>query len=393
MEQRNGASRIPRYAGNKNNSVQNGYQAEPLPNIGHKPSRLEQMQVEYQKNILREKEEKLINLYEENQQKALQRVNQKKGTVRDFFNERRAMGTGDQMSPTIEQHYQQKRNDSKINGYDSGYGNRQSPKYMNHNKRNNVKGMMKQSAGRDRSNLLAPIQRNGPEDNDNPFAKRKAQIVRPRTMGKLPNKENMRNPNMPMSAPTGEKLNGYNEDESPPPNPQQLLHLQQKRKMLQSQRSSTRSVHVKQNGSISNRQRTTPESSRKPPSSLNTYEYEPSDEDEGFGDNNSHSADDEIKRKQQELLAQIEAQQRELERLRTERKQAEVEVIDTLTYVNEQLDAESYALLIQRKKVRNPIHRKKIIYTYSDNKYQIGFVLAIDLEYLFTNISVATFRN
>lgn len=330
MEQRNG-SRIPRFAGVKTAGLTNG-QPDPLPNIGKKPSRLEQMQAEYQRNILKEKEEKMISLYEESQQKALQRVNQKKGHVRDFFNERRAMGNGDNpLSPSIEHHYQQKRSEAKLGGHENGYVNMQSPKYINQN-RGTVKGIQKQSAGRDRSNLLAPIQRNVQQDNENPFAKRKPQIVRPRTMGKLPNKENGRNMNMPMSAPTGDNFigNEFDDDDSPGPNPQQLFQLQQKRKLLQSQRSSTRSIHMRQNGSSSNRQngglRGTPESSRKPPSSLNTYDYEPSDEDEGFGDNNSHG-DDEIKRKQQELLAQIEAQQRELDRLRNERKQVETEVL------------------------------------------------------------------
>jgi len=337
-------SRIPRFSGSKPSPGSNGMQPEPLPNIGMKLSRLEQMQAEYQRSILKEKEDKMITMFEENQQKALQRVNQKKSHVRDFFNERRAMGTSDTnaLSPTIEHHYNQKKVDTKTGGQENGLANRQSPKYMNYNK-SNLKGIQKQSAGRDRSNLLAPINRNAQQDSDNPFAKlRKPQIVRPRTMGKLPNKENARNGgNMPMSAPTGEhslgnNFNGFDEDDSPPPNPGQLVQLQQKRKLLQSQRSSTRSVATRQNGSSSYRQnggpRTSPVSSRKP-SSLNTYDYEPSDEDEGFGDNNSHG-DDDIKKKQQELLAQIEAQQRELERLRTERKQVEMDVSLTLLHFN-----------------------------------------------------------
>lgn len=340
MDHKNGSyntgSKIPRFSGQRPSPGTNGFHPDPLPNIGQKPSRLEQMQAEYQRNLLKEKEEKMISLYEENQQKALQRVTQKKGSVREFFNERRAQGSGDNaMAPTIEKQFQQKKSDSQISGHENGFGNRQSPKYTNYNK-GNLKGVPKQSAGRDRSNLLAPIQRNKVQDSDNPFAKCKPQIVRPRTMGKLPNSENSR-ANLPMSAPTGDNFhnlannaNGLDEDGSPLPNPQQLLYLQQKRKMLQSQHSSTRSMHVRKNGSHSNRQngihRNTPESSRKAPSSLNTYDYEPSDEDEGFGDNNSHSADDEIKKKQQELLAQIEAQQRELVRLRNERKQAEMEV-------------------------------------------------------------------
>jgi hypothetical protein len=47
---------------------------------GQKHSRLEMMQADYQKRIMKEKEEKLIKMYEDNQKKAINRVNNRHGS-------------------------------------------------------------------------------------------------------------------------------------------------------------------------------------------------------------------------------------------------------------------------------------------------------------------------
>ncbi|KAH3845221.1 zinc finger C2HC domain-containing protein 1C-like [Dreissena polymorpha] len=313
-----GGSRIPRFAGAGGTMASTNYRTEPLPDIGQKPSRLQMMQQEIQKNILKEKENKIINMYEENQQKALQKVNSGRGHVRDFFEQRRKMGPTDNLSPTMEQLYQQKKSESQVSGFSNSSGR------VNNRFGYGTNTQQKLSAGRDRSNLLAPIQKNGGQNADgNPFGK-KPQIVRPRTYtgkGMPPqNKENVHVVShfTPKSAPAGEMFNHSQnnyEDETPPPNPQQLARLQQKRKMLQQQQQGNKNVGPQKQLMKNNRH------------GRNQFEYEPSDEedDEGFDDNSTNSGDDELKRKQQELLAQIEAQQRELDRLRNERMQAEIE--------------------------------------------------------------------
>ncbi|RUS83024.1 hypothetical protein EGW08_009212 [Elysia chlorotica] len=134
-----------------------------------KPSKLEQMRADYQKKLMKEKEEKMVHMYEENQRKALMRLT-KNGhagngdqysngagsptggkSVREFFNERRRMEASGARVPSIDQHYKQAK------GYSSpgGWSNRTGSGNVNN------KGMHsnKSSAGRDRAQPLAPIQR------------------------------------------------------------------------------------------------------------------------------------------------------------------------------------------------------------------------------------------
>jgi hypothetical protein len=80
-----GPSKIPRFA--PVNQPLPDIQMENRNNSGQKPSRLMQLKSNYHDKIMREKEEKLIRMYEDNQKKALNRVNSK-GMVRDFFRER-----------------------------------------------------------------------------------------------------------------------------------------------------------------------------------------------------------------------------------------------------------------------------------------------------------------
>jgi hypothetical protein len=266
-------------------------------------------------------------MYEDNQRKALSKVNQKKSHLREFFNERRTGSSGslNSTTPTMEQLYHQKKLETQsvsphtYQGYNGPLRNKPVSNYPNYNRGNlNEK---KASAGRDRGNLLAPIQRDN-SDSENPFAKRKAQIVRPRTYKGVQNRRDYpENDRIPKSAPNGINngfLNDNNEnmeEDSPLPSTRQFQHLQQKRKMLQDQRQS-------------NKARTQQLNTRKPPPRRNgNYEYETSEEDEGFNDESgSNSTEDDMKKKQQELLAQIEAQQRELEKLRNDRMNAELAV-------------------------------------------------------------------
>lgn len=331
----NGSSRIPRFDhNNKSIAGSNMFNnLQPLPGVSahQRPSRLQQMQMEYQKNILKEKEDKLIAMFEDNQKRALSKVNQNRGVVREFFNERRGGSGGSKNSttPTIEQLYQQKKIEKQIgqqNGYMGNRGATMNKPVSKHPSLNRgVLNDKRPSAGRDRANPLAPIQHNN-MDGENPFNKRKAQIVRPRTYkGVQSNKDYEETFHAPKSAPNGyynDDLNDFLNDDSSIPSSRQLQHLQQKRRMLQDQRQSNKAQAAQQN--VHNNTRKTPQNKRN-----SQYEYETSEEDEGYDEANENSnnvADDEMKRKQQELLAQIEAQQRELDRLRTERLNAELEV-------------------------------------------------------------------
>ena len=331
-----GMSRLPRpvgqgQLGNYQPKAQNG------TGVSRKPSKLEQMQAEYQKNIMREKEQKLINMYEENQQRALQKVNHgnNKGMVRDFFRERRAMGSGNSQNhhqPSIETMFSNKKVEHKL-----------SQQSMGRTQSYNMGLSQKQSAGRDRSNLLAPINGSGKNGaSSNPFPN-KAQIVRPRTYKdtSLNNTYTVQK-NLPLSAPTGTMMTDSSSDDSPPPNPKQLQMLQQKRQMMKNQRNNKTAVtqqtppssqkksdfqkwQEEQDQNRANRLQRHRETNQNLPQKHQKYQ-----DDEGYDDDSVESDDvdpqEEMKKKQALLLQQIEEQQQELERLRNERMQEELEV-------------------------------------------------------------------
>ncbi|KAK3092325.1 hypothetical protein FSP39_001311 [Pinctada imbricata] len=146
-----GPSKIPRFY---NNSA-------ALPPVDmssggqRNPSKLQQLQSNYQQRLMKEKEEKLIKMYEDNQRRALQKVNsQSKMTVRDFFKERRQMEQNVDNAhalPSMNTHYKIKRMDVQSDT-DDPWVHRQ-----------NSNGSLKYSKiakGRDKSNPLAPIDRN-----------------------------------------------------------------------------------------------------------------------------------------------------------------------------------------------------------------------------------------
>ena len=326
-----GGSQIPRpFNSNIPINMHNG-------NHVTKPSRLQQMQADFQQRQLKEKEQKLIQMYEENQSRALQRVNQKnggKGVLRDFFEERRAAGQENStMAPSMDHMLKQRRLKQQAADNRFGFQNTANQKAIQskYSKHNSVQ--QKTSAGRDRSNLLAPIQRQEHPSNI-PFPN-KAQMVRPRTFGNQTTnnvKENF--DRVPRSAPTGayETTDDSQSDDTPPPSSQNLKALHQKRMLLQSQRSnrsfvSTSSAQSRPVGDFAKWQA---EQDRQREDRLKKYREQslPPPEDEGYAEDDDSTGDpnDEIKRKQLELMAQIEAQQAELTRLKQERFREEQKV-------------------------------------------------------------------
>lgn len=139
-----------------------------------KPSKLEQMRADYQKKLMKEKEEKMVHLYEENQRKAMMRLT-KNGhagngdqysngagspmggkSVREFFNERRRLEAAGAHVPNIDQHYKQTKGGyASPGGWSSRTGSGNSVTKGSHL----MHGSNKNSAGRDRAQPLAPIQR------------------------------------------------------------------------------------------------------------------------------------------------------------------------------------------------------------------------------------------
>ena len=112
-----------------------------------KPSRLQAIQAHYQQQILKEKEQKLIHMYEENHRRAIEKAARKlsgKG-VRGFFNDRRDMERQG-VAPPINQHYQQTRRNKSAGSYGK-------------------ETYVKNSAGKDRSNPLQPIDKQSYQEN------------------------------------------------------------------------------------------------------------------------------------------------------------------------------------------------------------------------------------
>ncbi|XP_025105486.1 zinc finger C2HC domain-containing protein 1C-like [Pomacea canaliculata] len=170
----------------------------------HKQSRLLQLREEYQQRMLKEKEDKIIHMYEESQRRAHDRAERvtkghsanaypnsrlqqpgliqqqyqqqqqqqmqqqqmqqmqhgqpepTQSSVRDFFRERREMEAKGGFVPPIEQHFKRARNSLRGNSGRKG------------------------SAGVDRSQPLAPIQQRHSAPADTPFGSSKPRLVKPR---------------------------------------------------------------------------------------------------------------------------------------------------------------------------------------------------------------------
>lgn len=315
-----GPSKIPRFAPAR----------APLPDIdmdntgGKKPSRLMQLQSNYQDKIMREKEEKMVKMYEDNQKRVLGRVNSK-GVVRDFFRERREIEGSNGVStqiPSLNQHFKQKKTEQVRQDEPNFFERRKVlPEY---NKRGGYGG--KQTVGRDKSNPLAPIDRN----NTSPLngIARKPQIHgRPWTKEDKKPKTNEDIAPRSAPAPFGAKpaLDIYGpssmtpSDDTPPPNLNQL-------KKLQKQKIKT--------GRTTN---TSPSSQRSKVSDFQKWQMDQDEarnerlrkhrlQNRGDEENVDEGDDDDIVSKQRELMEQIERQKEELERMRKDRQREEDEV-------------------------------------------------------------------
>ena len=320
-----GASQIPRPVFGNPGGMENG-------NPVGKPSRLEQLQSGFQQRRMKEKEEKMIQMYEESQMRALQRVNQNsgKGVLRDFFEERRTNRAGSNLEPSMEHMLKQKKlEQASASKFGFNGALPQSQIQNKYSKNKNLGQPNKVSAGRDRSNLLAPIQKPA-KPSDNPFPN-KPKLVRPRTHGNQVQNNNANRENfemVPRSAPTGayETTDESQSDDTPPPSFQNLKHLHQKRIQLQSQRSNRSLISTcsTQSKPVSDFQKWQMEQDRNRDVRLKKYREAslPPPEDEGYAEDDESAVDpnEEIKRKQLELMAQIEAQQAELDRLKQERQ-------------------------------------------------------------------------
>lgn len=316
-----------------------------------KLSRLQQMQVQYQQKMLKDKEEKLITMFQDNQQRALNRV-QSTGMAREFFRERREMeatGNLDHM-PSIAQHYQQKRRESGVNNTNNynapvhingtlsrhnSIGSNQSQRQ--HNQRQNSGGhqgyqqrYQKMSAGRDKSNPLAPIERTNTQDSE-PFPRKPQIHGRPRT------KDSDKKPTNETTLPTNTHTNGFSPDDSPPPNLSRLKQTQkQKMSSFGYGGRPPRAATINKPSDFQkwqddrDQERTDRLRKHQQPSDQGiggNFEYE--DEKENESDTEASSQREkslDIERKQKEIMEKIARQQAELERIRKNREYEEEEV-------------------------------------------------------------------
>ncbi|XP_062588688.1 zinc finger C2HC domain-containing protein 1C-like [Saccostrea cucullata] len=314
-----GMSRIPRFQP----------QSRPLPPLetnndraGQKPSRLQQLQSNYQQKILREKEEKLINMYEENQKRALQKV-QTQGTMRDFFKQRREMEQNGniQQAPTMANHYKKMRQVGS-----SPTGGTWSPNSRQHS------GSSIHSMGRDRSKPLAPIDRNAQ------IPQKPQRHGRPKTKDSIVEEKKQHLNGNIKSANAGFNNGSYRSErspmeETPPPNMANLKSIRNQKinrsgkppsgKPQQAKMSDFQKFQMEQDQARENRLKAHREAQRQEHSG---YEYQTSeDEADENEENNNVDPQEDIARKQKELMERIANQQAELERIRLEREREEIE--------------------------------------------------------------------
>lgn len=328
-----GPSKIPKFNPATHQHVQN------MDNDYQKPSRLQQLQADYQQKLMREKQQKLIQMYEDNQQRTMNRL-QSKGLVRDFFSERRTLEsnlnkTGMTQMPSINQHYKQRKLHQPENF------NEQWVQKPNQRQNSYSKMYGKNSAGRDRANPLAPIEKRpgGKENNSSaPPLPRKAQKHgRPWTKESQKTESNFNDAYTPKSAPIMTRQSpAESNDSTPPPNLAQLKSLQKQK------------IHMKRQNTMETKTGRPP----KPPAQQKMTDFQKwqmeqdnarserlkqlhgdenddydNTEDSGLDSDEKDELQAEIERKQKELMAKIAEQEAELERIRRERQEEEEEVI------------------------------------------------------------------
>ncbi|XP_078589897.1 uncharacterized protein LOC144870056 isoform X2 [Branchiostoma floridae x Branchiostoma japonicum] len=122
--------------------------------VGNTRSRLEVLQQQYQQKLLREREAKMIEIYQKNQQAALSKVN-RQTSLRDFFKERRNLeATKGGAVPSIQHHYKNKVKQQNQFGYKS-----KQPVWNPARTRREPDAERKPWSGINRGNPLQPIQR------------------------------------------------------------------------------------------------------------------------------------------------------------------------------------------------------------------------------------------
>lgn len=297
-----GRSRIPRHA-----FAPRPFNSADMENRPpqKKVSRLLQMQANYQDRLMKEKEEKLVQIYENNQRRALQKVNQSnsanQGTVREFFKQRRLMATNPNQGyvPPIQQHFDQMKSANRAMKASTSQQPRSAGNYH--------QGYQKHSAGIDRSNLLAPITRKQSHNPQTPPVHQKAQMVKSR------NSRQSSRPSRNTSTTSG--YGGSGSDDTPPPNLSQL-------KLVHNQRIR------KQSADMSDYQKWQADQDREREERLRNYRQNGMTEQSPRSSNSDYEEEknSELQRQQRELVAQIAAQQAELEEIRTARLKEEAEV-------------------------------------------------------------------
>ncbi|KAK7103459.1 zinc finger C2HC domain-containing protein 1C-like isoform X2 [Littorina saxatilis] len=314
-----------------------------------RPSRLMQMREDYQQRLMKEKEDKMVHMYEDTNRKNMQRaervvhggvngaaaypnsrlrqpVNHSMNhpepgqmgstpSVRDFFRERRQLEAKGGFIPPISQHYNKSRNRT-------GSGSSQS----------------KNSAGVDRANPLAPIQArhsgvsSAPtsqhNNNNNVFNNRSRLPGKSSTAGSSPVADENDNfaskPNSVRGPPPARKA--PSPTRAPPPAATGPRGVKRSPAISQKEEKVTDFQKWQNEQNKAREDRLKKLNMRAPPSARESsdfgggeYEYEEEeDEEEGNGQ------EDEIARQQRELMEKIAQQQAELDRLRKEREQEEV---------------------------------------------------------------------
>ncbi|XP_076464301.1 uncharacterized protein LOC143296318 [Babylonia areolata] len=329
-----------------------------------RPSRLLQMKEDYQRRMLKEKEERMVNLYEKEQKKNLERVGRlaarappatttttmhddyypnsklrqpgymqqaaaaqqqqhqqqspstysttttthNNGTsnpssVRDFFRERREMEAKGGQVPPISQHYRSR-----------GVGSGRSYPHQ----------QQKNSAGVDRANPLAPIHpRHGgisSAPSQHP-ARNKPRLLKQNTSSPDFDVNGHVKPNQrrvsAKSRPSHAAARGHHPVVASGVSPGKAEKLSDFQKWQMEQNKAREDRLKKLNMRA-------PPSERESRDWARDYEYEEEEEEtEEFKEEEDKGQEEEIKRKEQELLQRIAQQQAELERLRKEREEEE----------------------------------------------------------------------
>lgn len=293
------------------------------------PSRLLQMRDDYQKKLVKEKEDRLVRVYEENSRRNLERAErmsrpgptlaypnsrlrppgynqpppQQNGatSVRDFFRERREMEARGGYVPPINHHYKQAK--SRTGSGSSYLGS-------------------KHSAGVDRAQPLAPIQpringvSSAPSQQQSPFHNKPRLVKRSSLAGSSPTTDendnhvtkpgnNVRNAGVgPNPRPPPPQLRGP----ANPPNADRGVRRAGSQGPEEEKMSDFQQWQMEQSRSREDRLKKL--NQRAPPTDREGYEYEEEEEEEDEG----------VLRQQRELMEKINQEQAELERIRKERE-------------------------------------------------------------------------